>query len=91
MLSDANLTSNVLENLQAISSETVKGVLVIPAESHEGSEWLIVFESGYSLSIHTTNCAFWINGKNHTKELISTEASRRLAFIKNLEEVKKLL
>ena len=90
MLSDKNLTANVFENLQAIRGETVKGVLMAPS-THEGSDWLIVFESGYSLGVHTATCAFWINSKDKTKELISDELSRRQALMENLEEVKKLL
>jgi len=90
MLSDKNMTSNVFENLQAIRGETVKGVLKLPS-SHEGSDWLIVFESGYSLGVHEETCAFWINSKDQTKELISNEVSRRQDLMENLEEVKKLL
>jgi len=89
MLSDENLTSNVFENLQAIRGETVKGVLRIPGLP--SMNWLIVFESGYSLEVHEETNAFWINGKTKTQDLIRDEMSRRKTFIENLEEVKKLL
>jgi len=85
MLSEANLCSNKFENLQAIRGETVKGVLYLK------ENWLIVFESGYSLEVHATNAAFWINTPAKTKELIQAEVDRRKTLIENLEEVKKLL
>ena len=85
MLSRENLCSNKFENLQAIHGETVKGVLYLK------ENWLIVFESGYSLEVHTTNVAFWINDPAKTKELIQAEIDHRKTLIENLEEVKKLL
>jgi len=88
-INDNNFCSNVFENLQAIRGETVKGVLMIPGKP--GSNWLIIFESGYSLEVHTETCVFWINNKEKTKCLISEEASRRSALLENLEEVKKIL
>lgn len=85
MLSNENLCANLFENLQAIRGETVKGVLYV------GENWLIIFESGYSLEVHATNASFWINDSAKTKELIQAEANRRKTLIVNLEEVKKLL
>ena len=89
MLNDKNLTSNVFENMQAIKGETIKGVIAI--QGTDSDDWLIVFETGYSLQIHPKIGAFWINNKAKTKQLISSEVSRRSALIENLEEVQKLL
>jgi len=84
MLSEENLCANKFANLQAIRGETVKGVLCL-------ENYLVVFESGYSLEIHPSNTSFWINGPAKTNNLIQTEVDRRASLIANLEEVKKLL
>jgi len=90
MLDDGKLTSNVWENFQAIKGERVKGVIQVDADT-EGRDWLIVFESGYSLQIHSLTGAFWINSKEKTKRRITKERIEREDLIKNLQIVSELL
>jgi len=94
MISDEkSLTSNSFECLQTIRGEVVKVVLAIPSTTSDDqrtSDWLIVFESGYSLQVHY-NMSYWINSKKTTAELIQSETERRKNLIENLQEAQELL
>ena len=94
MISDEkSLVSNSFECLQTIRGETVKAVLEIPTRTLENeltNDWLIIFESGYSLRVHY-NMSYWINNKKITKNLIETETERRKSLVENLQEVEQLL
>jgi hypothetical protein len=81
--------SNKFETFQSISGETVKGVLNLRDGEHY--TYLVVFESGWSLEIHSSNAAYWLNSKAETASKIRTEQERRKGLIENLAEVSKLL
>ena len=92
MLGDKEMwTANSLKTLIGLSGEVVHSfVAVVNKMDASHRDWLLVFESGWSLQV-TFNRAFWVNNPEKTRRELEAELARRRRFVEGVEHVEKAL